>query len=184
MARRPSTTLLVSPRYQMTSRRQPQAVGRPNREVQNAIERANQYVDSKRYRDAGEVQVIRAPQENISYDMPDLGYTNSNELTSGPEGTINEYIINNMHKNLTSANNNNFQTPSKKNPKLFSDSSGIRETLREDDEEESSQPTVQDPNVGIDDRNAIFVKGKSGADAKTKAVVYATPDEEGEVIPK
>lgn len=56
-------------------------------------------MESKRYRDAGEVQVIRAPKDQISYEMPELDYSNSNELTSGPEGTINEYIINNMHKN-------------------------------------------------------------------------------------
>ena len=99
-------------------------------------------MESKRYRDAGEVQVIRAPKDQILYEMPELDYTNSNELTSGPEGTINEYIINNMHKNQQAANSSNFQTPSKKNPKLFSaESSGIRETLREDDEE-SSQLTI------------------------------------------
>lgn len=55
-------------------------------------------MESKRYRDAGEAQVIRAPRDNISYEMPDLDYSHSNELTSGPENTINEYIINNMHK--------------------------------------------------------------------------------------
>ena len=69
--------------------------------------------------------------------MPDLDYTTSNELTTGPENTINEYIISNMHKNQQAANNTNFVTPSKKNPKIFSESSGIRETLREDDEESS-----------------------------------------------